>query len=306
MSPIVTPDQLPPECEALIEERVPIMRSTEAQSQAIRPLNIGLLNIMPEAVRQRTEAEWLRIVGQSPLQVHPHFIWFDQFNRTKGADHRQQFYRSLAEIKKTGLDGLVITGDNQEDRSFEDVAYRNELEALLSWAEKNVASILCSCWAAHYVAETRFGIERQMKNEKIFGVFPHTRSSIDHPLAPGLDDRFLMPHSRFGDIPLDQVEQHPDLSVLASSTECGLGIASSKDGQYVLVQGHPEYSLENLNGEYQRDQQLGLGTQKPQNYYNSEGIPESQWRANASVFGRNWIDMVYRRTNKDPLKHLME
>lgn len=304
--PIITPDQLPPECEALVNERVPIMRSADAKAQSIRPLNIGLLNIMPEAVRERTEAEWLRIIGQSPLQVHPHFVWFDQFNRSQGSEHRSQFYHSFSEIQQTGLDGLIITGDNQENRSFEEVAYKQELEALIFWAERNVASILCSCWAAHYVAETRFGIARQMKEEKIFGVFSHQRSSLDHPLAPGLDDRFLMPHSRFGDIPLDKVQAHPDLAVLASSSECGLGIASSKDGQYVLVQGHPEYSLENLDEEYQRDKELGLGTKKPQNYYNYQGIPESQWRANASVFGRNWLDMVYRRTHKDPLKHFME
>ena len=64
--PIKIPDQLPAH-EILVREGVSVMDERTALRQDIRPLQIGLLNLMPNKVR--TETQFARLIGASPLQV---------------------------------------------------------------------------------------------------------------------------------------------------------------------------------------------------------------------------------------------
>ena len=64
--PIRVPDKLPAR-ETLVGEGVMVMDETAAIRQDIRPLQIGLLNLMPNKIR--TETQIARLVGATPLQV---------------------------------------------------------------------------------------------------------------------------------------------------------------------------------------------------------------------------------------------
>ena len=64
--PIKIPDQLPAH-EILVREGVSVMDERTALRQDIRPLQIGLLNLMPNKIR--TETQIARLIGASPLQV---------------------------------------------------------------------------------------------------------------------------------------------------------------------------------------------------------------------------------------------
>ena len=64
--PIKIPDTLPA-FETLQSEGVRVMTETVAFRQDIRPLQIGLLNLMPNKIK--TEVQMARLVGASPLQV---------------------------------------------------------------------------------------------------------------------------------------------------------------------------------------------------------------------------------------------
>jgi homoserine O-succinyltransferase len=52
--PIRIPDTLPA-AETLTREGVAVMRETDAVRQDIRPLQIGLLNLMPNKIRTETD-----------------------------------------------------------------------------------------------------------------------------------------------------------------------------------------------------------------------------------------------------------
>ncbi|MCG3056675.1 homoserine O-succinyltransferase, partial [Escherichia coli] len=65
--PINIPRDLPAK-EILEKERIFIMDDVRAFNQEIRPLNIAILNLMPE--KEKTETQLLRLLGNSPLQVH--------------------------------------------------------------------------------------------------------------------------------------------------------------------------------------------------------------------------------------------
>ena len=64
--PIRIPDLLPAR-ETLVQEGVMVMDETHAVRQDIRPIHIGLLNLMPNKIR--TETQIARLVGATPLQV---------------------------------------------------------------------------------------------------------------------------------------------------------------------------------------------------------------------------------------------
>ena len=71
--PIRIPDTLPA-FETLVHEGVRVMTETMAIRQDIRPLQIGLLNLMPNKIK--TEVQFARLIGASPLQVGITFAMF--------------------------------------------------------------------------------------------------------------------------------------------------------------------------------------------------------------------------------------
>ena len=69
--PINIPEQLPAR-ELLKEEKIFVMDEGRATTQDIRPLNIIILNLMPE--KEKTELQLLRLLGNTPLQVNISFL----------------------------------------------------------------------------------------------------------------------------------------------------------------------------------------------------------------------------------------
>ena len=64
--PITIPDDLPAR-RTLEAEGVVVMREADAARQDIRPLRIGLLNLMPDKIS--TETQLARLLGATPLQI---------------------------------------------------------------------------------------------------------------------------------------------------------------------------------------------------------------------------------------------
>ena len=64
--PIKLPSSLPA-FNVLSKEGVMVMSEDEATRQDIRPLQIGLLNLMPKKIQ--TENQFARLIGSTPLQI---------------------------------------------------------------------------------------------------------------------------------------------------------------------------------------------------------------------------------------------
>ena len=64
--PIKLPSSLPA-FNVLSKEGVMVMSEDEATRQDIRPLQIGLLNLMPKKIQ--TENQFARLIGSTPLPV---------------------------------------------------------------------------------------------------------------------------------------------------------------------------------------------------------------------------------------------
>ncbi|QQK76222.1 homoserine O-succinyltransferase [Salicibibacter cibarius] len=296
--PIKIPNELPAK-DVLQQENIFVMNERRAYTQDIRPLHIVILNLMP--LKETTETQLLRLLGNSPLQVEITFL-HPSTHRSKNtsSEHLEAFYKRFADVKDQYFDGMIITGAPIERLSFEDVDYWNELVEMLEWSKTNVTSTLHICWGAQAALYYHYQIPKVELPHKQFGVYKHEIKTMNSPLLRGFDDQFYVPHSRYTTTKNEDIEAEDELVVLAESEDAGVYLIADLKGSKVFVTGHAEYEATTLRDEYQRDRERGLDTQAPTGYFPSENPdndPLLLWRAHSHLLFSNWLNYyVYQET----------
>ena len=284
----------------LEDENIFVMDYERAMTQDIRPLEIVIMNLMP--TKQATELQLLRSLSNTPLQVDIIFLKTESHDAShESATHMDTFYQGFSEIKDQYFDGLIITGAPVETMEFEEVDYWPELQEIMEWSKTHVTSTFHICWAAQAALYYHYGVRKEELPEKIFGVFEHRTIHAKPMLMRGFDDVFKAPHSRHTQIVREDVENNPNLTILADSDEAGPFILIAKEGRQVFVMGHPEYDILTLDSEYQRDLKKGMDNVPfPHDYYkndNPELGPVKSWRCHANALYTNWLNYyVYQMT----------
>ena len=299
--PIRVQNDLPVK-EILEQENIFVMDEHRAMHQDIRPIKIGLLNLMP--LKEDTELQILRSLSNTPLQVDVVFVNVSSHkSKNTSTSHLNKFYVSFEEIKDQRFDGFIITGAPVEQMPFEEVDYWEELKEIMEWTKTHVTSTMHLCWGAQAGLYYHYGIEKVQLDEKVFGVFEHRVKNRKTPLVWGFDDVFYAPHSRHTTVPTEAIESEEQLIILAESEEAGVFLTMSLDGKQIFVMGHPEYDRVTLNNEYMRDKNKGLEISLPKNYYpddNFENRPLLTWRSHANNLYTNWVNYyVYQVTPYD-------
>ena len=260
--PIKVSDSLPA-IEILNNENIFVITETRALTQDIRPLEIVVLNLMPTKVE--TETQLLRVLGNTPLQINVQFInTTTHTSKNTSKSHIETFYKSFDDIKDQKFDGFVITGAPVEKMEFEEVDYWEELCTIMEWTKTNVHSTFHICWGAQAALYYHFGINKYPLAEKLFGVYPHTLDYKRSILFRGFDDVFMVPHSRHTTVAREEIEKHPELTILASSEEAGVYAIKTDQGRQVFIMGHSEYDADTLNKEYTRDKKAGINPKIPE------------------------------------------
>ncbi|MCA6219358.1 homoserine O-acetyltransferase MetA [Photorhabdus antumapuensis] len=299
--PICIPDELPA-VNFLRNENVFVMTSTRANIQNIRPLKVLLLNLMPKKIE--TENQFLRLLSNTPLQVDIQLLRIDNRKcRNTPAEHLNNFYCDFEQIKHQNFDGLIVTGAPLGLVEFEDVAYWEQIERIISWAKEHVTSTLFICWAVQAALNILYGLPKFTREVKLSGVYYHSTLDPLALLTRGFDESFFAPHSRYADFPEQVIREHTDLDILSSSEEAGGYLLASKDKRMVFVTGHPEYDVGTLASEYLRDLAAGLDPKIPINYFpdnNPERKPLALWRSHGHLLFSNWLNYyVYQITPYD-------
>jgi homoserine O-succinyltransferase len=297
--PIKIPRELPA-YEALSREHIFLMTEARAESQDIRPLRVGIINLMPTTLD--TETQLLRLLGNSPLQVDITFLNMGSHaSKNAPPGHLEKFYISSEEIvcMKVRFDGLIITGAPVETLPFEEVDYWDELVKIIEYSQENVFSCLHICWGAQAGLYCKYGIPKHPLEKKLFGVFPHTVNDQHNLLFRGFDDEFLAPQSRHTASDRDKIAADRRLTIQSETPEAGVFIVTARGGREIFVTGHLEYDPLTLDREYKRDVSKGLPIEKPKNYYPDDDpsrTPIVRWRAHANLFFDNWLNYVYQET----------
>ena len=300
--PIKLPADLPA-YQILQGERVPVMADDRAAKQDIRPLEIAILNLMPEKVK--TETQFARLLGNSPIQVSLTLMQTGTYAPTHtDKAHLQAFYKPFDALKDHRFDGLIITGAPIETLPFEDVKYWAELQQVFTWARTHVYSSFFVCWGAQAALNHHYGVPKYELPEKRFGIYTHENLRPSCDLMRGINDQFAMPVSRHTEVRADDLPQN--IEVLATSPEAGVGMVADWNKREFYVFNHLEYDRETLQTEYERDLAKGAAIQLPHNYFpgnDPSHAPPNMWRAFATVVFQNWLNYVYQGTPYD-LKEL--
>jgi homoserine O-succinyltransferase len=296
--PIKIPGQLPA-LSILDNENIFVMSENRAASQEIRPMQVAILNLMPNKIE--TEVQILRMLSNTPLQINIEFIRIHKnISKNTPEEHLENFYHLFDDIKHKQYDGLIITGAPLALLDYSQVKFWDKICEVFDWAEKNVTSTMFSCWAAHAALYHHYGINRHLRKEKLSGVFKHKSLDDKEPLTRGFDENFNVPHSRYGYIDKSDYESLSDIQILAESSDAGVYLAASKNKQQVYLTGHPEYDASTLHEEYLRDSSKNADTALPKNYYkdnDSSKPPVGSWRSHGSLLFTNWLNYyVYQMT----------
>lgn len=297
--PITLNENLPA-YRILSEEGVMVMSPGRAATQDIRPLRIGLLNLMPKKIQ--TENQFARLIGATPLQIDFQLIRMsDHESRHTAADHMASFYRSFREVERTGekFDGLIITGAPIEHLPFEEVTYWDELTRVFDWTQTHVHSTFGVCWGGMAMAWHFHGLEKHLLDRKAFGCFRHRNLAPASPYLRGFSDDVLVPVSRWTEVRQSEVDARPQLRTLLSSDEVGPCLVEDPGHRALYIFNHLEYDSTTLKEEYDRDVAAGKQIEVPRNYYPDDDPtrpPANRWRSHAHLLYGNWINEIYQTT----------
>jgi homoserine O-succinyltransferase/O-acetyltransferase len=298
--PIRIPDELPAR-RILEQEGVSVMTKATGDRQDIRPLRIGLLNLMPNKIK--TETQFARLIGASPLQVELTLVRItNHTSKNTSPEHMLAFYNTWEEIKHQRFDGFIITGAPIEQMPFEDVTYWQEMAAILEWTQTHVHSTMHICWAAQAAIYHFHGVEKHALPEKALGIYQHRNLNPASIYLRGFSDDFSMPVSRWTEVRRNDIPTDKNLEVLMESDDMGLCLINDPDHRALYMFNHIEYDTRSLAEEYERDVAAHKNVTMPANYYpqnNPKNSPQNRWRAHAHLLFGNWINEVYQTTPFD-------
>lgn len=298
--PIRIPDDLP--ARAILEtEGVAVMDSTRAERQDIRPLQIGLLNLMPN--KQRTETQFARLIGSTPLQIDLTLVRIsDHQSKNTSEEYLNSFYQRWEDIKTRKFDGFIVTGAPIAHLPFEEVRYWPEMVEIMDWTQSHVHAPLFICWGVQAALYHFHDVKRRRRDQKAFGVYRHQNKQPTSPFLRGFSDDFAIPVSRYNDIDRDTLPKGDALETLVDSDEVGLCMLKDNKYRALYMLNHFEYDNNSLSDEYNRDKKAGLDPQLPVNYFpinDPTKKPLNTWRATAHLFFQNWIGEIYQTTPYD-------
>ena len=299
--PVKIADGLPAQ-SVLENEHIFVMTEHRALHQDIRPLQIGILNLMPTKIT--TETQILRCLSNSPLQIEVTLLQTSTYvGKNTPAEHLGQFYKTFDDVKDTNLDGLIITGAPVELLDYGEVEYWDELCGIMEWSGSHVHSTFHICWAAQAALYYHYGIPKYVLPEKMSGVFTHRMLTPKSRLFRGFDSEFCAPHSRHTEVRAEDILKVSDLKLMALSDEAGVYAVCSEDSKRFFITGHSEYDAETLDTEYRRDLAKGLDPAVPRHYYPDDdpvNPPIMNWRSHATLLFTNWLNYyVYQTTPFD-------
>ena len=296
--PITLPQTLPA-FDVLRAEGVMVMSPDRAAAQDIRPLRIGLLNLMPKKIQ--TETQFARLIGATPLQIDFHLIRMSEHQtKNTAAEHMETFYRPFAEVEASGekFDGLIITGAPIEHLAFEDVTYWEELTRVMNWTQSHVHSTFGVCWGAMAMLYHFHGIQKHMLPAKAFGCFVQQNLAPTSPYLRGFSDDLVIPVSRWTEERQDEIDA-AGLRTLLGSADTGPCLVEDAAHRALYIFNHFEYDNETLKQEYDRDVANGTPINVPANYYPDDDPtkrPRNRWRSHAHLLYGNWVNELYQTT----------
>ena len=252
---------------------------------------VAVLNLMPTKIK--TENQFKQIFAELGADVELSFIRLESYiSKNTSKTYLENNYLPTSKLADHDFDRLIITGAPLEDKEFSEIKYWDELKGVFDYAEENIKSTIYICWSVIAALKYRYGIEKRLVSEKIFGLFSQNNLN-NNKLLPEKTGEFKIPHSRYFKLSENEIEG-AGLEVISAGNEVGPAIFASKDLKEIYITGHFEYNENTLVKEYKRDLKKGLNIAQPVNYVNSGGslTPVETWNDKRIEFYSNWLSVI--------------
>ena len=296
--PIKVPDNLPAQA-TLEDEGILLITEGAAVRQDVRPLEIALLNLMPEKIK--TETQISRLLGATPLQIELTLLTTSSYApKNTSAEHMLAFYQPWEAVRDSKFDGLIVTGAPIETLPFQDVVYWRELKQIFDWSLSHVQETYNICWGAQAALQHFHGVPKYELPQKMFGVFPHHVRGGRDTLLRGFNDVIPVPVSRHTEVRREDLPSQSGLEVLLESDESGLCLIRDDARRQTYMFNHLEYDTKTLADEYNRDVAAGAEIHLPAHYFPENDPaqdPTNNWRAHGSLLVCNWVYNLYQSTS---------
>jgi homoserine O-succinyltransferase/O-acetyltransferase len=311
-------------------------RSNPRASYGAEYVRIAFINNMPDSALEDTEMQFLELIesaaGDTPVRLK--FFSLPNVPRSdRGKQHLNSFYHGIEDLFRSGCDALIMTGTEPMHSDLRQEPYWHALTDVLDWAERNTASTILSCLAAHAGVLYGDGVQRHRLPDKKFGVFD-SDGVRDHELTHHATRPVRFPHSRWNEVREDELVS-AGYSVLTRSAHAGVDsfLKQKRKSLFLHFQGHPEYGSSTLLKEYRRDIKRFLRQERstypamPEGYLDTlsvkllsefretalahpgearmvvfpeallAGALQNTWQASAACVYRNWLQYVISRKN---------
>ncbi len=298
---VILPQDLPARA-ALAAEGVPLLEAHD--SEAVDALNVVIFNLMPKKLE--TELQLARMLGRASVHVSITLAAPDNYaGKNAPPGHLDRFYRRWRDVRRSSFDAIIITGAPIETLPFEAVNYWDEIADVLDWTrDANDGAgmpLLSLCWGAQAALYRYYAVPKHQLEAKRFGIFEHKLTDAASPFLQCLDDRPMMPVSRWTETRAEDLKMLPHLKPLLVSDGSGIGALADERLGHLHVLNHFEYDAETLDIEYKRDLEKGGAIAPPENYYPGDDPlqpPPQTWRANAQAFYGNWVRWAAERKRR--------
>jgi homoserine O-succinyltransferase len=264
-----------------------VVTSADAARQDIRPLNLLLLDLMPEANGLRVQLK--RLLANTPLQIELTVVSLACAGPVEdGAP------ASFAAIADRRFDGLVISHLDPAGRALHQVPCWDELRDVLDWSQDHVHAALFLGWSAFAALDHFYAIPATTITEPLVGVYRHHLDRRQSYLLRGSDDGFDVPVSRGHTIDAEALAGSPWLETLASAPASGPYLLRNRSRRQVFVTNQPHYEPGHLLLDLRR--LAGLTGRLP--------LPECTWRSHAQLLFSNWLNYYVYQASPYHLEQL--
>ena len=152
------------------------------------------------------------------------------------------------------------------------------------------------CWAGFALAYLS-GVRKVPLQQKLFGVFPMRSLVPGHSLMGTQNDQFLCPQSRYATLPdtaMEAAQRQGKLRLLAHGESVGYTIFETPDQRQLMHLGHPEYNVDRILAEMERDKARG-DVPPPLNF--DADHPQTLWRSHRNLLFQQWLWFCYQRVS---------
>jgi homoserine O-succinyltransferase len=241
-----------------------------------RPLEIAIVNNMPDAALAATNLQFSRLVRKGARGRVYRWRSYTLPGLPRGDEARRYLARGYEDIEalyRRGADALIVTGCEPRAPRLADEPYWPHITRLADWARNHTISTIWSCLAAHAAVLHLAGVARVPFAKKVSGVYRFARFETDWAVHDS--DEVLVPHSRYNGLPREDLEGH-GFHIGSSAAEVGVDMFwRVEPSLFVFLQGHPEYDADTLLRENRRDVIRFLDGQrtdypaKPENFFSA-------------------------------------